>query len=109
LLGNSLVLIAPANSSLKVELKAGTDLGGLLSGGLLAAGDPDHVPAGKCARAALEKLGIWKNIEGRIARANDVRAALALVERAECPLGIVYATDAASSQKVTAEPCSISR
>jgi molybdate transport system substrate-binding protein len=83
-----------------VDLKPGTDLGGLLSGGLLAAGDPDHVPAGKYARAALEKLGIWKNIEGKIARTNDVRAALALVERAECPLGIVYATDAASSQKV---------
>lgn len=100
LLGNSLVLIAPANSSLKVELKPGSDLAGLLSGGLLASGDPDHVPAGKYARAALEKLGIWKDIEGRIARTNDVRAALALVERAECPLGIVYATDAASSQKV---------
>lgn len=100
LLGNSLVLIAPDSSSLKVVLKPGTDLGGLLSGGLLAAGDPDHVPAGKYARAALEKLGIWKNIEGRIARTNDVRAALALVERAECPLGIVYATDAASSEKV---------
>jgi molybdate transport system substrate-binding protein len=100
LLGNSLVLIAPANSSLKVDLKPGTDLGGLLAGGLLASGDPDHVPAGKYARAALEKLGMWKNVEGQIARANDVRAALALVERAECPLGIVYATDAASSQKV---------
>jgi molybdate transport system substrate-binding protein len=67
---------------------------------MLATGDPDHVPAGKYARAALEKLGMWKSIEGRIARADSVRAALALVERAECPLGIVYATDAAASSKV---------
>ena len=66
----------------------------------MATGDPDHVPAGKYARAALEKLGMWKSIEGRIARADSVRAALALVERAECPLGIVYATDAAASPKV---------
>ena len=100
LLGNRLLLIAPVNSTLKVELKPGIDLAGLLSGGLLATGDPDHVPVGKYARQALEKLGTWKGIEGRIARADSVRAALALVERGECPLGIVYATDAAASPKV---------
>jgi molybdate transport system substrate-binding protein len=100
LLGNRLVMIAPAKSSLKVDLKAGVDLSASLSGGLLASGDPDHVPAGKYARHAFEKLGVWKGIEGRIARADSVRAALALVERAECPLGVVYATDAAASAKV---------
>jgi molybdate transport system substrate-binding protein len=101
LLGNRLVLIAPAGSQLnKVDLNSGIDLAGFLSGGLLAAGDPDHVPAGKYARAALEKLGMWKAIEGRIARTDNVRAALALVERAESPLGIVYATDATASFKV---------
>lgn len=100
LLGNRLVLIAPGNSPLTVDLKPGIDLAGLLAGGLLATGDPDHVPAGKYARAALEKLGAWKGIESRIARSDSVRAALALVERAECPLGIVYATDAAASPKV---------
>ena len=99
LLGNRLVLIAPVSSPLKVDLKPGIDLAGLLSGGLLATGDPDHVPVGKYARQALEKLGAWKGIEGRIARADSVRAALALVERAECPLGIVYATDAPPLQK----------
>jgi molybdate transport system substrate-binding protein len=100
LLGNLLVMIAPVSSTLKVDLKPGIDLAGLLSGGLLATGDPDHVPVGKYARQALEKLGSWKGIEGRIARTDSVRAALALVERAECPLGIVYATDAAASPKV---------
>jgi len=101
LLGNRLVLIAPAGSQLtKVDLKPGIDLSGFLSGGLLATGDPDHVPVGKYARSALEKLRTWKAVEGRIARAESVRAALALVERAECPLGIVYATDAAAYSKV---------
>ena len=100
LLGNRLVMIGPADSALKVDLKPGVDLSAFLSGGLLAAGDPDHVPAGKYAKQALEKLGAWKGIEGRIARADSVRAALALVERAECPLGVVYATDVAASAKV---------
>jgi molybdate transport system substrate-binding protein len=100
LLGNRLVMIAPADSALKVDLKPGIDLAAFLSGGLLATGDPDHVPVGKYAKQAFEKLGAWKAIEGRIARADSVRAALALVERAECPLGVVYATDAAASAKV---------
>jgi molybdate transport system substrate-binding protein len=100
LLGNRLVMIAPAASTLRVDLKPGIDLSAFLSGGLLAAGDPDHVPAGKYARKAFEKLGAWAAIEDRIARADSVRAALALVERAECPLGVVYATDAAASAKV---------
>lgn len=102
LLGNRLVMIAPSASTVKVDLKPGIDLSGQLSGGLLATGDPDHVPVGKYARQAFEKLGAWKGIEGRIARADSVRAALALVERAECPLGVVYATDAAASAKVKA-------
>ncbi len=101
LLGNRLVMIAPADSALKVDLKPGIDLSAFLSGGLLATGDPDHVPVGKYARQAFEKLGVWKGIEGRIARADSVRAALLLVERAECPLGVVYATDAAASAKAT--------
>lgn len=100
LLGNRLVMIAPAASTLRVDLKPGVDLSAFLSGGLLAAGDPDHVPAGKYARQAFEKLGAWAAIEDRIARADSVRAPLALVERAECPLGVVYATDAAASAKV---------
>jgi molybdate transport system substrate-binding protein len=100
LLGNRLVMIAPVDRPLTVALKPGVDLVPLLSGGLLATGDPDHVPVGKYARQAFEKLGVWKEIADRIARTDTVRAALALVERAECPLGVVYATDAAASAKV---------
>lgn len=100
LLGNRLVLITPADSSISVTPKAGFDLVGLLKGGLLATGDPDHVPAGKYAKAALQRLGVWDSVAAKIARADSVRAALALVERGETPLGIVYATDAAISPKV---------
>lgn len=101
LLGNKLVLIAPADSSItKVEITPKFDLAGLLGDGKLATGDPDHVPVGKYARAALEKLEVWGIIESKLARAADVRGALTLVERGEAPLGIVYLTDAAITPKV---------
>jgi molybdate transport system substrate-binding protein len=63
-------------------------------------GDPDHVPAGMYGKNAMQHLGLWDAIADRVARAKDVRAALVLVERGECPLGQVYATDAAISDKV---------
>ena len=101
LLGNKLVLIAPSGSSLnKVEIGPKMDLIKLLGDGKLATGDPDHVPVGKYAKAALEKLGMWNQIESKLARAADVRGALTLVERGEAPLGIVYSTDAAITLKV---------
>ncbi len=66
----------------------------------LAMADPDSVPAGKYGKAALEKLGVWAGVATQVARAESVRAALALVERGEAPLGIVYATDARASKAV---------
>ncbi|RYJ00619.1 MAG: molybdate ABC transporter substrate-binding protein, partial [Acetobacteraceae bacterium] len=100
-LGNALVLVAPANSPLRdVALGRGTDLAALLGAGRLAVGDPAHVPAGRYAQAALEWLGQWQAINPRLARADNVRSALLLVERGEAPLGIVYATDALASPGV---------
>lgn len=101
MLGNELVLVAPADGPVEsVEIGQDLDLAALLDGGRLAVGDPDHVPAGQYARAALEHLGLWAQIGPRLARQNDVRSALALVERGEAPLGVVYATDAAVSEGV---------
>lgn len=101
LLGNSLVLIAPVESQVhSVEIDRALDIEGLLDHGRLSVGDPDHVPAGIYARQAFEKLGLWKKVEPVLARADSVRAALAMVERGEAPLGVVYATDAAASKKV---------
>ena len=101
LLGNELVLIAPKDSKItKVEIDKKTDWKKLLEGGRLAVGDPDHVPAGIYAKEPLENLGAWSTLAPEMARANNVRSAMALVERAETPLGIVYGSDAVASDKV---------
>ncbi len=83
-----------------MELRLGVDLSRVLGSGRLAMADPDAVPAGRYGRAALTRLGTWRGVEGRVARAENVRAALALVERGAAPLGIVYATDARASRGV---------
>ena len=100
LLGNRLVMVAPADSTLKVDIAPNFPLATLLGGGRLSMADPDAVPAGKYGKAALEKLGVWSSVEGKVARAENVRAALFFVARAEAPLGIVYATDAAAEKGV---------
>jgi molybdate transport system substrate-binding protein len=100
LLGNALVLIAPADSALQLTIAPGFDLRRALGGGRLATGDPDSVPVGKYARAALTKLGVWERVSDRLVRAENVRTALEYVARAEAPLGIVYETDAQAEKRV---------
>lgn len=101
LLGNDLVVIAPKGSTAKPDLTAGGNLARQIGDGRLATGDPSNVPVGKYAKAALERLGQWAAVEPKLARADNVRAALALVSRGEAPLGIVYGTDAAVDPGVT--------
>ena len=100
LLGNSIVLVAPKGSAMSVDLTKPDGLVTALGDARLAMGDPEFVPAGRYGKAALENLGLWASVEGRLARAKDVRAALALVERGEAAAGIVYGTDAAISDEV---------
>jgi molybdate transport system substrate-binding protein len=101
LLGNDLVLVVPADKPQHVTVGPGFDLLGLLGpNGRIATGDPAHVPVGLYAEQALKKLGLWDAVQPRLARTDDVRAALLLVERGEAPAGIVYATDAAVSKGV---------
>ena len=100
LLGNRLVMVEPATSTLKVDIAPDFPLAKLLNGGRLAMADPDAVPAGKYGKAALEQLGVWSSVEDKVARAENVRAALFFVARGEAPLGIVYATDAAAEKGV---------
>ena len=99
-LGNKLVLIAGANSNLPLTIGQNFPLAQALGNGRLAMADPAAVPAGKYAKAALEKLGVWASVSNKIAPAQDVRAALVLVSRGEVPLGIVYQTDAAADKNV---------
>jgi len=101
LLENTLVLVAPKSSAQgDVTINTRTDWAALLKGGRLAVGDPDHVPAGIYAKEALQKLGSWDSLSSKLAPADDVRNALALVERDEAPLGIVYGSDAVASKGV---------
>jgi molybdate transport system substrate-binding protein len=100
LLGNDIVLIAPADSTATAEIAPGFDLAGLLGDGRLAMGNVRSVPAGKYGKAALESLGVWASVEGRLAQAENVRAALKLVATGEAPLGIVYLTDAKAEPTV---------
>ncbi len=100
-IGNALVLVTPADAPRAVALARGTDLLALLGpGARIATGDPAHVPVGRYAQAALTWMGQWGAIAPRLARADNVRAALLLVERGEAPFGIVYATDAVASPGV---------
>lgn len=102
LLGNRLVLIAPASSPMDaMSLQPGVDLlAPLGADGRLAVALTDSVPAGKYARAALLSLGAWSTLQPRLAEAENVRAALLLVARGETPLGIVYASDAQAEPRV---------
>ncbi|HEY7241385.1 MAG TPA: molybdate ABC transporter substrate-binding protein [Burkholderiales bacterium] len=93
LLGNRLVLIAPAKQPVKLQPAPGFPIAKALGGGRIALADPNSVPAGKYAKAAFEKLGVWDQVAPRVAAAENVRAALALVARGETPLGVVYQTD----------------
>nr|WP_132023201.1 molybdate ABC transporter substrate-binding protein [Bisgaardia hudsonensis] len=100
LVGNRLVMIAPKESNIMSVDLASSKWQSTLDNSYLAVGDPDHVPAGKYAKSAFIFLKQWDNLEAKLARANNVRGALALVEQGESPLGVVYATDAQASKKV---------
>jgi molybdate transport system substrate-binding protein len=100
LLRNRLALVAPASSRVSVDIGPRFPLARLLGDGRLAMANPDAVPAGKYAKASLEALGVWKDVQSKVASAENVRAALVLVSRGEVPLGIVYRTDAAADSRV---------
>jgi len=100
LLGNALVLIAPADSSIKTAIAKDFPLATLLGDGRLAMGDVKAVPAGKYGKASLESLGVWSAVEHKVAQAENVRATLKLVATGEAALGIVYKTDAIAEPAV---------
>jgi molybdate transport system substrate-binding protein len=100
LLRNRLVLIAPVANGAALRIGPDFPLAAALGPERLALANPDSVPAGKYAKAALQTLGVWSSVENRIARTENVRAALTLVARGEAAFGIVYATDAAAEPKV---------
>jgi len=100
LLGNRLVLIAPASAAVTLKIGPGFPLASAVGRERLAVANPAGVPAGKYAKAALTSLGVWQGVARRLAPAENVRAALLLVARGEAPLGIVYRTDALAEPRV---------
>jgi molybdate transport system substrate-binding protein len=100
LLGNALVLVEPADSSTTLKIAPGFDLAGTTGDGKIAVCTIASCPGGIYAKAALEKLGVWPQVESKLAQTDNIRNALALVARGEAKFGIVYATDAKSEPKV---------
>ena len=99
-LGNKLVLVTPVESEIDFEIKPYFPLAKMLGDGRLAIADPDFVPAGQYAAAALKWLDVWSEVASKLAPGRDVRNTLSLVERGETQLGIVYQTDVVGSKKV---------
>lgn len=100
LLGNEIVLVAPKDSNVTANIAKDFDLAGVVGDGKLAMANVDSVPAGKYGKAALESLGVWGSVEGKVAQAENVRAALKLVSTGEAAAGIVYKTDAVAEPGV---------
>jgi len=100
LFGNEIVVVAPKGSRTKVSLDDPATLRSALGDGRLAMADPEAIPAGRYGKGALETLGLWQGLSARIAPTENVRAALALVERGQAPLAVVYATDTLASDNV---------
>lgn len=101
LLGNTLVLVAHGKDAKPVAIEPNFDLKSLLGDGKLSMAMVDSVPAGQYGKEALQNLGVWSAVEGSVAQAENVRAALDLVSTGEAPYGIVYASDAVADDNVT--------
>ncbi len=97
---NLLVIIAAADSKVTLTPAPNFPIAAALGEGRLSLADPDSVPAGRYAKAALTHFGVWDQVSGKVARAENVRDALAFVARSAAPLGIVYSTDAKVEPKV---------
>jgi molybdate transport system substrate-binding protein len=99
-LGNRLVLVAAKDSTVSLKIAKDFPLAATLGDNRIAMGEPKSVPAGKYGQEALKFYGVWKDVESKVAGAENVRAALKLVSSGEAPLGIVYETDAKADKEV---------
>lgn len=102
LLSNRLALLAPTASTAQIKIVPGFPLAKLLGDGRLAIGNPDFVPLGIYAKEALEKLGVWTDVQNRLIPTTTVLETVSFIERGEAPLGIGFASDVVGSSKVRA-------
>lgn len=96
-LSNTLVVVVPVDSSLKISAPADLAAASIRA---LALAEPQSVPAGIYAKEYLKKKGLWSKVIDRVVPTENVRAALAAVESGNVDAGIVYRTDAGISKKV---------
>jgi molybdate transport system substrate-binding protein len=94
-LSNTLVVVVPVDSNLKIAGPAD-----LVAVRALALAEPQTVPAGIYAKEYLKRKGLWSKVIDRVVPTENVRAALAAVESGNADAGIVYKTDAGISKKV---------
>ena len=95
LVGNDLVLVIPKDSTKGIE-----SFEDLPKATKIALGTPESVPAGQYGKDTLENLGLWSTLEEKVVYAKDVRQVLTYVETTNVDAGIVYKTDALTSEKV---------
>ncbi|MGI8932690.1 MAG: molybdate ABC transporter substrate-binding protein [Phormidesmis sp.] len=97
LLTNRLVLIAPTASNLNI-----TNLSQLKDTDIsrFAVGEFRSVPAGQYAEQVFQKLDFLDALQSKFVFGNNVRSVLSAVESGNADLGMVYATDAALSERV---------
>ncbi|ACB95900.1 molybdate ABC transporter substrate-binding protein [Beijerinckia indica] len=100
LLGNELVLIEPANDNVALKITSGFDLAKATGDSKIAVCTISSCPGGIYAKQAFENLKVWSEVEPKLAQADNIRNALALVSRGEAKFGVVYATDAKAEPKV---------
>lgn len=96
-LGNELVLIAPVDSAVE-----NVDFTYMVDDAVkqISIGTPESVPAGKYAKQVMEGLNIYNKVENKLVFAKDVRSVLNYVDTKSVDLGVVYKTDAITSENV---------
>lgn len=95
LLENKIVLILPADSEEDIS-----NFEDILKADIIAVGDPESVPAGQYAKEALENLGLWGEVEKKVSLGTNVTEVLNWIAEGSADAGMVYATDAATTEKV---------
>lgn len=95
LLENKIVVIVPENSNLAIH-----NFEDIKNASTIAIGDPESVPAGQYAKEALTNLGIWSDVESKLSLGTNVTEVLNWVSESSADAGIVYSTDAATTDNV---------
>lgn len=96
LLENKIVLIVPEGTEPKM-----TGFEDITKADIIAVGDPESVPVGQYTKESLTSLGIWDEVEAKSTKGTNVTEVLNWVAEGSADAGIVYATDAATTPKVT--------